>query len=395
VGRVFVSHASEDHRVAGELREALVEAGHEVYLDVDRRDGIRVGEEWERRLYAELRGADAVVCAVSPAYVASQWCAVEVALAKALGARLLPVSVRPGVVHPLLVELQHLDYVNDAAGALAAMNEVLRGVAASVGWPDGRSPFPGLRAFDTDWQRVFFGREHDVAALAALLRSPAEHAAGEIVTVVGPSGCGKSSLVRAGLVPAMAGEPGWWVLPPVVHGEDPVGALARELAAEAVRLGRAWTVEEVRARLAGVDGLAELGEELLVAASGRQRRRRLLLVVDQFEETLTRASPDRRGQLARLLAQAARGSVAVVATLRPEFLDPLLSDPDLAGLRVRPVPVRPLDTAALATVVVGPARVAGIGVDEALVTRMVADTGTGEALPLLAFALPGWGAGAS
>ena len=123
-----------------------------------------------------------------------------------------------------------------------------------------------------------------------------------MITVVGPSGCGKSSLVRAGLLPAMAPEPGWWVLAPVVPGEDPVGALARELAAAAVAAGPGLVVEQVRARLEAPAGLADLADELLVAASGRQRRRRLLLVVDQFEEMLTRASPERRGQLARLLA---------------------------------------------------------------------------------------------
>jgi Novel STAND NTPase 1 len=111
------------------------------------------------------------------------------------------------------------------------------------------------------------------------------------------------------------------------------------------------------------------------------------LVVDQFEETVTRASSEHRGQFARLLTQAGLRSVAVVTTLRPEFLDPLSADPSMAEVRMRPVLVRPLDAAGLATVVVEPARVAGIGVDEALVRRMVADTGTGEALPLLAYAL--------
>jgi Novel STAND NTPase 1/TIR domain/WD domain, G-beta repeat len=385
VGRVFVSHA--DDRVAGQLHRMLVDAGHQVFLDVDRRDGIRVGEDWEERLYTELRGADAVVCVISSAYVESQWCAIEVAVAKALGTRLVPLSVQPGVRHFLLGGLQHLDHAADPAGALAAVDEALRGLAVDGGWPDGCNPFPGLRAFDADWRRVFFGRERDIAALTALLRSPAEHTSGEVITVVGPSGCGKSSLVRAGLLPAMAREPGWLALAPVVPGEDPVGALARELATEAVRLGRSWTVDEVRARLAGAGGLAEVADELLVAASGRPRRRRLLLVVDQFEEMLTRASPDRRREFARLIARAAAGPAAVVTTLRPEFLESLLTDPNVADLNVRPVAVRALDQAALAAVVVGPARVAGIDVDDTLVARMVADTGTGEALPLLAFAL--------
>jgi hypothetical protein len=38
-------------------------------------------------------------------------------------------------------------------------------------------------------------------------------------------------------------------------------------------------------------------------------------------------------------------------------------------------------------VIQGPARLAGIGVDEELVARLVGETGSGEALPLLAFTL--------
>jgi WD40 repeat protein len=389
LARVFVSHASADRRVAADLHRLLVDSGHEVFLDSDRRDGIRVGEDWKQRLYAQLRGADAVVCAVSSSYAASQWCAIEIAVAQTLGARLIPVSVEPHARHPLLQDVQHLDYAADAALALAAVDEALRGLAAAGGggWPDGRSPFPGLRAFDADWQRVFFGREREVAALAALLRSSAERAVVGVITVVGPSGCGKSSLVRAGLLPAMAREPGWAVLAPVLPGEDPVGALALELAAGAAHLGLPWSLDQVRARLEDPTGLARVADELLVAASRQQRRRRLLLVVDQLEEMLTRASPQRRGQFARLLACAAAGPVAVVATLRPEFLDPLLSDPTLAEVEVQPVTVRPLDSAALVEVIVKPARVARIGVDDILARRMVADTGAGEALPLLAFTL--------
>src|SRR5262249_44933194 len=153
--------------------------------------------------------------------------------------------------------------------------------------------------------RVFFGRRREVAALAALLRSPADQAAAAIITVVGPSGCGKSSLVRAGLLPAMANDAGWWGLPPVVPGADPVGRLARGVAAEAAQLGCGWTLGEVRARLDASDGLAELADELLIAASGRRRRRRLLLVVDQFEEVLTQTAPEQRGQLAVLVGRAA------------------------------------------------------------------------------------------
>ena len=47
-------------------------------------------------------------------------------------------------------------------------------------------------------RRVFFGREQLVAQLVAAL-------AGAFLAIVGPSGSGKSSVLRAGLLPALAG----------------------------------------------------------------------------------------------------------------------------------------------------------------------------------------------
>ena len=53
----------------------------------------------------------------------------------------------------------------------------------------------------------------------------------------------------------------------------------------------------------------------------------------------------------------------------------------------RPFTVRPLAREALPAVIEEPARLAGIGVDDGLVARLVADTDGGEALPLLAYTL--------
>ncbi|MGH3770557.1 MAG: TIR domain-containing protein [Pseudonocardiaceae bacterium] len=384
MARVFVSHASEDGECAAELHRWLVGEGHEVFLDGDPRDGLRVGEEWERRLHERLRWADAVVCVVTSAAVASTWCSVEVGIALSRGSRVLPVWAEPGVVHPLLTSIQYADLTVDSAAGRAALGEELRRVDAvgGWGWPDGRSPFPGLRPLDVNDHQVFFGRNSEVEQLAGLVRSPVERVEGAVLVVVGPSGCGKSSLVRAGLLHVMAGEPGWWVLDPVLPGADPVAALVRELAVAGHKLGLGWTVAEVGHRL-DEGGLAGLADELLVVA----RARRLLVVVDQFEELLTQASPVARARFARLLRPVLGGSVQVVATLRPEFFDPLLVDAELAVLPTRPYPLRPLRRDALAAVIQGPARLAGIGVDEDLVARLVGDTDSGEALPLLAFTL--------
>jgi TIR domain len=385
VARVFVSHASEDREHVGQLHQWLVGEGHEVFLDQDLRDGIRVGEEWDKQLHERLRWADAVICLVTSAAVASTWCAAEVGIALSRGNRVLPVLAEPGVEHPLLRSVQHADLTRDPAATRAALVEELRRVDAmgGLGWPDNRSPFPGLRPFDVKDHQVFFGRNGEVEQLAGLLRSPAERAERTVLLVVGPSGGGKSSLVRAGLLHVMAGEAGWWTLDPILPGADPVAALVRELTAGARRVGLDWTVSQVRQRLDAA-GLIELADELLLEAPGG---RRLLIVVDQFEELLTQATLAARARFAGLLGPALGGSVQVVATLRPEFLTQLLVDSELTTLPTRTFMLRPLGREALPAVIQGPARLAGIGVDDELVARLVADTGNGEALPLLAFTL--------
>jgi WD40 repeat protein/energy-coupling factor transporter ATP-binding protein EcfA2 len=387
VARVFVSHASEDRECAGQLYQWLVAEGHEVFLDRDPGDGILVGEEWDKRLHERLRWADAVVCVVTSAAVASTWCSAEVGIALSRGSRLLPVRAEPGVDHPLLKSTQYADLTINSTAGRAALAETLRRIdaAGGFGWPDDRSPFPGLRPFNVDQHRVFFGRMGETEELAELLRSPAEHAKAAVLLVVGPSGCGKSSLVRAGLLHVMAKEPGWLTLPSILPGADPVAALARELAAAARRSDLDWTVDHVHHQLAE-RGLVGLADELLLANPGGPLRR-LLIVVDQFEELFTQTMPSDRARFAELLRSALSGPTRVVATLRPEFLDQLLVDSDLAALVTHPYPLRPLRREALRAVIEGPARLAGIGVDDELVARLVADTDSGEALPLLAFTL--------
>jgi WD40 repeat protein len=386
VARVFISYASADRECASQLHEWLVAEGHQVFRYQDPDDGIAIGEEWAKRLHERLRWADAVVCVVTSAAATSTWCTAEVSIAKSWGIRLLPVLAEPEGLHPLLPSEQYADLTRDPDTARAALVGALSRVdaAGGFGWPDDKSPFPGLRPLNVDEHRVFFGRSGEVEELTELVRSPVGRPEQAVLLVVGPSGCGKSSLARAGLLHAMAGEPDWLTLAPVVPGADPVAALARELAAAAPkRLG--WMVAQVRHQF-DTTGLTGLADELLLAAPG-PRRRRLLIVVDQFEELLTQAEPADRARFAELLRPALSGSVQVVAILRAEFLDQLLVDADLAVLPTHPYVLRPLHREALRTVIESPAELAGIGVDKDLVARLVDDTGSGGALPLLAFTL--------
>jgi WD40 repeat protein len=143
----------------------------------------------------------------------------------------------------------------------------------------------------------------------------------------------------------------------------------------------------VRGSLAAdVQGLHDHAAGLLAAVPGL-RAERLLVAVDQGEELFTRTDADARQRLADLIRVAARGPVQMVITLRSEFLDDLR---DIAGLEDVPMNVfvlPPLSRDMLPRVIEGPARVAGLRLEPELVPRLVADTGGGDALPLLAFTL--------
>ena len=125
VARVFVSHASEDQALAGELHDWLDDEGHEVFLAEDLRHGIAPGEEWQQRLHERLRWADAVVCVITSSYLASRWCTAEAAISWSRGSRLLPLRAEPGVVDPLLTSMQYIDYMRDPGAARAALDEAL------------------------------------------------------------------------------------------------------------------------------------------------------------------------------------------------------------------------------------------------------------------------------
>jgi hypothetical protein len=65
----------------------------------------------------------------------------------------------------------------------------------------GGCPYRGLLPFTEDQAGVFYGRERLTAELAGRLSRPG---GAEMVIVTGASGAGKSSLLRAGLLPALA-----------------------------------------------------------------------------------------------------------------------------------------------------------------------------------------------
>ncbi len=252
-------------------------------------------------------------------------------------------------------------------------------------WREGDNPFPGLEPFTAALSRVFFGRVAEAREVSNRLRAAGSN--GGILAIVGPSGCGKSSLLNAAVVPLLGSDPAWLAVPGLVPGSDPLPELARALAATATRLGIGWSASDVRGKLeAGTDGLRRVADDLLAAGPGTYQRR-MLMSIDQAEELFTRTAPVARERFAELLRDAVAGPVHVVATMRSEFLDDLRDLPALAKVPIEAHVVAPLDREMLRDVIEGPAKVARLRLDNGLAAALVADTASGEALPLLAFTL--------
>ena len=156
-----------------------------------------------------------------------------------------------------------------------------------------------MASFDALDARFFRGRETLVAELLGRLTE--QVVGGPPLVVVGVSGAGKSSLLRAGVLPAVAldglgeGSGAWpWLV--MTPGAAPLAELT----------GRTAT-------LAGDDPAAVLAavraEPSTFGGACRAGRRggRLIVVVDQFEELFTQCTdPAERSAFAAALAAPAR-----------------------------------------------------------------------------------------
>ena len=249
-----------------------------------------------------------------------------------------------------------------------------------VEWPRERIPYPGLDAFDEDEAPVYFGREAQAAELTRRLHATASRPAERFLLLVGASGSGKSSLVRAGVMPRLR-ERRWTVVPAFAPGPSPLGALAGALAAAADGQEPASAVLR-RLR----QGPGALRAELSRLRGGRFRR--ILLVVDQFEELVTLAGERERAQFLEALRACVEQdpAVRVLATLRVDLLGRLLGTGQ-AELLQHPVAIGTLGRAQLIKVVERPGALVGLGFEPGVVDSIVSETGTDDALPLLAYLL--------
>jgi WD40 repeat protein len=280
-------------------------------------------------------------------------------------------------------------------------------------WVHG-CPYRGLAPFGEADEDIFYGRERLVAELAGKLASRLSQRG--LVIVTGASGAGKSSLLRAGLLPALArGQqvPGSAEWPRIVMapGKEPLAELAAQLAARSRRdpitttdglVGHPHEAHLAIWSAVLVDGARDGAER---SATG-DASPRLVLIVDQFEQLFTlNPGPERlavRQAFITALCAAATSPVGprqeppalVVVAVRGDFLDRCAAYPELVGaLRDGQFVVGPMTESELRMAITGPAEAAGLTIAPELTDTILGDLRAAEGdrgagvLPLLSQAM--------
>jgi hypothetical protein len=278
-----------------------------------------------------------------------------------------------------------------------------------LSWANG-CPYRGLLPFDEAHEAVFYGRERLTSDLVGKLEGAG------LLIVTGASGAGKTSLLRAGLLPALArglqlpGSSSWprLVITPTAH---PLAELATQLA---VLGGRDGAI--VRRALVNDPGEAHLTVREIVMAACAQRddasrvsssnTERLVLIVDQFERIFDTASGDdleqERRAFINALYSAAKNPAGprseppalVVVAVRGDFWDRCAAYPGLVrALQESQFVVGPMTESELRRAITGPAEASGLHVETALTDTILSDLHSADSghatgvLPLLSQAM--------
>jgi formylglycine-generating enzyme required for sulfatase activity len=412
---LFISHSSKDTHWSLALRDALRAHGYQsLFLDSHPDDGIPAGAKWERDLYQALRQSRGVVALCSAHWLGSPWCVAEAMMARERGKPLFllateevtataPAGADPAGLPRIPDFLKDTQFITlgglDPAQIIERLLRGLREAAIADDFALPPRPYPGLEPFTENDAAVFFGRDADFAGVLQRLRQCASHNARSFIVVLGASGCGKSSLVRAGVLPRLAGlgEPArQWVAAERFTGAEGLDGLVRSLARAFEQAGRPVEPSALRARIGTPEdievrperaarALRDLANDLVVARGGS----RLLLVLDQLEEVFgTPAGSEARALLRLLLESSAGygGPLVVLATMRSDFLNLFQLFPG-ARENYEELTLDPMPSERFAELVEGPAKRFGLELDAGLAERLAADTGFNDALPLLAFTL--------
>jgi tetratricopeptide (TPR) repeat protein len=408
---VFVSYSRADARQAADIDSVLRQNGLQTFFD---RHNLAPGLPWVRDVEEAIGAAKAVVVLLGPSGLGNtQQYERELAFVRQTGDPgfpVVPVLLPQTTVDPPFnflrvatwVDFSRVVRISDAPDQLQRLlAAVLGGRAVGDARRDGICPYRGLDAFREEDSAFFFGRgnpDEPASPVGELVRKAREH---PFVMVVGRSGSGKSSLVYAGLVPALRRDRDrFWNVLSLRPGPEPLRALAAAFNPRAAEGTAAYATkigdEADKLRNGDPELLSHMVRDVLERSEGRPDH--LLLYIDQWEELYAQTSARANGQhgidvrrFVDLLLNAARSApVTVVATVRADFYDPLISHQEIRSLLPnQQVLLGSMPRSDLERTIVEPARMVGLTFDPpSLVERILDDAGEDEGmLPLLQYAL--------
>src|SRR5262245_50436202 len=414
---VFVSYSRADGRHAAEIDSVLRDKGLKTFFD---RRNLAAGLPWVRALEQAICAAQAPILLIGPRGLGNtQQYERELAFERQTRDPDFPVvpvilpetkSDDPPFDFPRVLTWVDFSRVAKVSDAPDVLQHLLGAIHGREGPPEAARgaicPYRGLDAFREEDSVFFFGRgsaDDPESAIGQLLRKVREH---PFVMVVGRSGSGKSSLVYAGLLPALRREHDrFWNALSLRPGPTPLRALAAAFNPRADGEGAAEyatkiTNEADKLRTGDPELLSHMIREELGQAEGGPDR--LLLYIDQWEELYAQApsssDKERATQHATdvnrfidlLLTVARIAPVAVVATVRADFFDPLIGHEEIKSLLpTRQVLLGKMLRSELESTIVEPARKVGLTFDPPkLVQRILDEAGEDEGmLPLLQYAL--------
>ena len=393
MSQIFISHSSVDRTEAAELLEWLRSQGFtSTFLDFDDERGIAPGEKWESTLYREISACDAVILILTENWFHSKWCFVEFAQARALGKAIFPLVETPTKEKFIGDDIQLLDLVKDREGGMDRLRSELTRIALNarggLHWEPQAAALSGIDGlFQEADAAIYFGRDDDIRALIQRLEARRVQGGEKLVVVLGASGAGKISLLRAGVAPRFKTGPAQLDRAAAFRPQaQPLDELALSIASA---LGDAKNWRQWRDELEGENpsrALMDLARDLR-AAHG-QNEAHILITIDQGEELFSGADGARNDRFFAVLNAILSPELPYLATmaLRSDYLGRLQQETRLAA-PFEQFGLKPMPLERVRDIVLGPAKLAGVTVDDALVTEMMADARTDDALPLLAFAL--------
>jgi tetratricopeptide (TPR) repeat protein len=414
---LFISHSSRNNDKAIAFRTWLAENGwDDVFLDVDPESGLAPGEYWRQALRAAADRCQAVLCLITPEWLASPWCNTEFLLAKQLGKCIFPIIVGDldisALPNDLTADHQAVDLVRDPMGRDRLKEGLKRAGLDPEGFPfpSGRRPYPGFEPMTEEDAAIFFGREAQIVRGLDRIRAMSDAGVERMLVILGASGAGKSSYLRAGLWPRLKRDDRNFVLLPTIRPERGVMSgkfgltSALESAVAEARQSSDTAMKDLpRSRAAIGDLLSSEPDALCrlfvalraarVAAllNDNAKSPTIVIPIDQGEELFNEEGRQEADRFMDLLATtlAHDQGVIVVFGMRSDSFPRLQSEQKLAKVGKSPFDLPPLPVGSLRLVIEGPARVAKppVKLDPELVEALLEDSTGQDTLPLLAFTL--------